>query len=284
VNGHGGPLLTLVGDQLRYVTGLIENRRYGESVGRRLHGTAAELLRLGGWLAFDSGRHALAQRHWIAALHAAHAAGDRAIGANILGFMSCQAKDLGQTQQAITLAETARAGYPGATPQVTAILNLRAAEAYANDQALTACRSAIDAAFEALSDASSSAGSPDWCYWLDEVHANGQAGYCFVRLGDWDNARKHLRAAIRLQGSDTARESALRQVLLATTYVCQNQPDIDGAISHANRAVEALGGEVDSPRCVGHVSRLLEHLAPYRRRPAVRDFFDRSRHLISAAA
>src|SRR5205814_5488854 len=135
---------TLVGDQLRYVTGLIENRRYGESVGRRLHGTAAELLRLGGWLAFDSGRHALAQRHWIAAMHAAHAAGDRAIAANILGFMSCQAKDLGQTQEAITLAETARAGYPGASSQVAAILHLRAAEAHANDRAKAACRQAID--------------------------------------------------------------------------------------------------------------------------------------------
>ena len=280
----GGSLLALVGEQLRYVTSLIENRRYREAVGRRLHGSAAELLRLGGWLAFDSGRHGLAQRHWIGALHAAHAAGDRAIGANILGFMSCQAKDLGQVQEAITLAETARAGYPGASPQVTAILHLRAAEAYANDHANTACRRAIDEAFEALSDSPGSTGSPDWCYWLDQAHAHGQAGYCFIRLGDWGHARNHLRAAIRMQSSETARESALRQVLLATTYIRQDQPDLDGALSHANSAVDVLDGEVDSARCLGHVSRLLECLAPYKRRPAVRDFFGRCAPILAASA
>jgi len=198
--------------------------------------------------------------------------------------MSCQAKDLGQVRQAITLAETARAGYPGASPRVTAILSLRAAEAYANDHAASACRKAIDAAFTALSDPPGAGGNPDWCYWLDEAHAHGQAGYCFVRLGDWDNARKHLRAAIRLQGPGTTREDALRQVLLATTYVCQDQPDLDGAISQATKAVDALDGEVDSPRCVGHVSRLVEYLGPYRRRPPVRDFIERARPLLTAVA
>jgi hypothetical protein len=59
----GGSLLALVGEQLRHVTGLIENRRYDESLGRRLHSSAAGLLRLAGWLSFDSGRSTYAQHH-----------------------------------------------------------------------------------------------------------------------------------------------------------------------------------------------------------------------------
>ena len=57
---------------------------YREDVGRRLHGVAAGLGRLAGWLAYNSDQHALAQRFW---LRAAYASGERATGANVLGFM-----------------------------------------------------------------------------------------------------------------------------------------------------------------------------------------------------
>ena len=114
--GGSGTLLQLVRGQLRYVLDLLDQHRYTDSVGRRLHATAGELMRLAGWLSFDSGCHPQAQRYWVAGLHAAHAAGDRALGANIIGFMSAQAIDLGQIRESATLAETAQAGYPGATP------------------------------------------------------------------------------------------------------------------------------------------------------------------------
>lgn len=280
----GGSLLNLVGAQLGYVIGLIENRRYTETVGRRLHGSAAELLRLAGWVSFESGSHARAQRYWISALHAAHAAGDRAAGANILGFMSCQAKDLGHIREAVTLAETARAGYPGATPQVGSILDLRAAEAYANGGQPDACRRAIDDAFERLNGMPNSEGSPDWAYWLDETHAHGQAGYCYLVLHDWDRARTHLKTAIRTQTSDHSREAALRHALLATTYVQQQQPALDEAITYGSKALSALEADVDSPRCVNHVRRLGDRLRPYRRQADVRSFLDRIAALKASAS
>jgi len=101
-----GTLLALVQAHLRHVVELLDQRRYPESVGRRLHATAGELMRLAGWLAFDSGKHPTAQRYWVAALHAAHAAGDRALGAHIVSSMSLQAKDLRQIRESVTLAET----------------------------------------------------------------------------------------------------------------------------------------------------------------------------------
>jgi tetratricopeptide (TPR) repeat protein len=280
-----GQLLGLVREHLRTVTDLTANRRYTDTIGRRLHATAAELLRLAGWLSFDAGRHPQAQRYWVAALHAAHSAGDRALGANILGFMSCQAKDLGQLREAGTLAETARAAYPGATPRVSAILDLRAAQAYASQQSATECRRAIDRAFAHVTGPASSTGEPGWCYWFDEAHANEQAGYCYLKLGDWSRARRHLRASLRLEGTGFAREGALRRTLLATTYAGQAQPDLDEAVAFGSQALDLLTGQVDSVRCVTHLNRLVEQLAPYRRSNiTVRQFTDRATETLSVTA
>lgn len=81
----GGTLLPSVQEDLRLVVLMLRNAAYTEEVGRRLHGVAAEMGRLAGWLAYDSDQHALAQRFWLAALRAAHSSGDRAMGANVLG-------------------------------------------------------------------------------------------------------------------------------------------------------------------------------------------------------
>ena len=277
-----GTLLYLVRAHLRHVVGLLEQRRYPDSVGRRLYATAGELMRLGGWLSFDSGQHPQAQRYWVAALHAAHAAGDRALGANVVGSMSLQAKDLGQLRESVTLAETARAGYPGATTRVAAICDLRAAEAYACDRATTDCRHALDSAFDRLGDAPSSSGKPCWCYWLDEAQAHAMAGFCYLRLQDWGRARQHLRTALRLQDLSCAREGSLRHILLATTYLRQDQPEVDHAVSLASQAVETLTGEVDSARCVGHLARLVGDFAPYRRRHAVRQLTEQATELLTS--
>ena len=280
----GAQTLALVRQHLATVIDLIEQRRYDDIVGRRLHTTAAELLRLAGWLCFDDSAHPQAQRFWIAALHEAHAAGDRALGANVLGFMSCQAKDLGQVRSAVTLAETARAGYGSGSPRVSAILDLRAAEAYANDRDTRPCRAAIDTAFEHLTDPSPQHGDPAWCYWVTDAQAHAQAGYCYLKLEDWPRARRHLRSAISSQGDQFTREGALRNALLATTYVRQDQPDLDKALHLGDQAVATLSDQVTSARCVKHVDRLVTSLHPYRHDPKVRHFTDNARHLLRAYA
>ncbi len=279
----GGKLLGLVREHLRTATDLLEDRRYTDTVGRRLHATAAELMRLAGWMSFDSGRHPEAQRYWTAALHAAHAAGDRALGANILGFMSNQAKEIGQVRSSVTMAEAALAGYPGASPRVGAILQLRAAQAYAHERNVDSCRRAVDAAFTQLAaagpraDQAGSAGpaqGPAWSYWLDESMVEEQAGYCFLELGDASRARRHLGASLSLAPPEATRERALRRTLLATSYVTQGPPDLDRAAALGDQAVDVLTGQVDSTRCAGYVQRLVEATAPYRRNSSVRRFIE----------
>ena len=123
--------------------------------------------------------HSDAQRFFIAALHGAHSAGDTAVGANVLGFMSCQAKDLGKYDDAAKLADTALAGYRGTSPRVRAILHVRAAQAYANCGNSIECRREIDSAYESLRNVAPESGEPDWCYWLDEAQINEQIGVSY---------------------------------------------------------------------------------------------------------
>ncbi|WP_405132946.1 tetratricopeptide repeat protein [Nocardia sp. NBC_01388] len=278
--GGGDRLLLMVRAHVRQVVQLIDHSSYTDTVGRRLHSNAGELLRLAGWLAFDGGQHAGAQRYWMAALRAAHTAGDRALAANTLGFMSCQAKDIKQPLEAVTLAESARAGYRGASPRVSAILALRAAEAYATSGSADRTRRAIDDAFSSLDSPTTTA--PDWSYWLNPGHAHGQAGFCYLKLGDYSAARRHFRQALRLQDPNAAREGALRYTLLATTYVRQADPDLDQAFSLADQAVAILTDDVSSNRCVGHLNTLLRDLNPHNRRPAVRRLAEQVESLRSA--
>lgn len=49
------------------------------------------------------------------------------------------------------------------------------------------------------------------------------------------------------------------------------------ALAHGTRAIDALTGQVDSPRCVGHLSHLVTGLRPYRRSHGVTQFIDRAR-------
>lgn len=285
--GGGGALLDLVQAHLTYVVRLLENNSYTDTVGRRLWASAGELNRLAGWLCFDSGDHGRAQWYWNTGLYAAHGAGDRALGANIVGFLSCQAKDLRRGGQlAVTLAQTAQAGYSGASPRVSAILALRAAEALSGTGASTDCRRMVDVAFDALTNATPDAtGDPAWSYWMGEPQAHAQAGYCYLRLNDWTRARGHLQTALRMQGEDYSREGALRRILLARTYLRQRSPDCDRAVTVADRAVSSLEGTVDSARCVGHLSGLVNDLVPHQRRGApVLGLVHRATRLMDATA
>ena len=150
----GGSLIDMVTAQTGYVASLLREGAYTDSVGRRLHMTLGELLRLGGWVCSDGGDYPRAQRLWFAALHAAHTGGDRALGGNVLGFMSemtmrssVKSPDRSRLDDAVKLTETALAGYKGSSPRVSAILHMRAALAYARRGDTRPCKQAIDAAY-----------------------------------------------------------------------------------------------------------------------------------------
>ncbi|MEU7631810.1 hypothetical protein AB0C34_17750 [Nocardia sp. NPDC049220] len=278
----GGTLLKMVLAQVQHVISLLRSCRYDDTVGRRLTSSAAELLRLAGWSAFDDGQHAAAQRYWVAALRGAHAAGDNALAANVLGFMSCQAKDLlPSSNEAATLATTALAGYRGGSRRVSAILHLRAGEAYAAQHSVRECRRALDAAFTDL-DRDHAESAPEWSYWCDVAQAHAQAGYCHLQLGDHPRAQHHLLEALRLQDDTNTREGALRYTLLATTHLQPASTDLDRALCYAHQAVDLLGQEVTSARCVEHLATIARDFAPHHRHSGVRHLIDQVRAVQSA--
>lgn len=272
----GGPLIDLVSAQAGYVAGLVRDGRYTDSVGRRLHGTLGELLRLAGWVSYDGGDYPRAQRFWIAALHSAHTAGDRALGANVLGFMSEPAWNLGKPDDAAKLTATALAGYKGSSPRVSAILHMRAALPYAIKGEEAACRHAIDSAYGAFRNSTPESGEPDWCYWMDEESLNEQIGICLMSLNDYPSACDHLELSLPVEQEEPgsyAREGVARLTYLATAYARRGEPE--RACEVGTRAIDMLSGQVDSTRLTGRIRQLRKDLRPYRNVSVVRDFGNR---------
>ncbi len=67
-----------------HVSHLLINGSYREETGRQLAAACGELSQLAGWVAYDSGKHGVAQRYLTQALAYARHAGDHALGAEIL--------------------------------------------------------------------------------------------------------------------------------------------------------------------------------------------------------
>jgi hypothetical protein len=274
----GGSLIDMVSAQASYVARLLREGSYTDLVGRRLHRTLGELLRLAGWVSYDSGDEVRAQRFWVAALHAAHTAGDTAMGANILGFMSDPAWNLGRSSDAVKLAETALCGVSGSGPRVRAILHMRAALAYAANGDSSDCRRAIDQAYSSLRTPSHESDEPDWCYWMDEAMHHEQIGTCLMLISDHQEACEHLSVSLRAESGQAVREGVLRLTRLATAHARQGEPEL--ACQVATRAVDGLCGPVDSGRLVHMLQGVGKELRFYQNVPAVQEFTDRAGALL----
>lgn len=243
-----GSVLALAQGQLHAVANLLRSGRYRDAVGRRLHASAAELLRLCGWLSWDAGRQAHAQRYWGSALRCAHVAGDNQIGANIMAFWACQLLEDGDPQTALNFASAARQKLSG-SPKVTAIVNLCLAEAAGGMGEGHACHSAIDAAYNALSEPVD--GQPEWAYWVDD-NFDEMAGYALHLVGDQDQAVEHLTAYVN--GPTPAREQARGRAFLARTYVAVGEPT--EAIRVGIGAIDLMQDTVISPRSVQQLHKI----------------------------
>ncbi|MGH3925506.1 MAG: hypothetical protein ACRDTT_22060 [Pseudonocardiaceae bacterium] len=121
-----GKLRDLAAAELRLLTSLLTETTHNADTERRLYGLAAQASRLCGWLCYDSGLHAAAQRYYLTALRASATAGDALTGANTLAFQAIQTYTVGNPRDAVHLMHTARATIQGrSTPKTLAILHAR---------------------------------------------------------------------------------------------------------------------------------------------------------------
>ena len=167
----GGSVLIEASSTLTLVGSLLRTRTYSSAHGARLYGTAADLARQRAAALLDV-RGVCADGVFETALHAAHAAGDTALGANILGFWAVSAYNTGKLNDAQSLADTAVASVRGrATPKVEAMLASRRgrARAHLGD---ARCWADFDRADDLLAG-SAGHDDPDWVDWVDEAELMG---------------------------------------------------------------------------------------------------------------
>lgn len=216
----GAQLRQVVDAELRLVNGLLGDGAYNTTVGSRLYAAAADLGQLAGWVSFDAGLHSAAQRYYVAALHAAQAAGNPVLGANVLAGMSYQATTAGEVTDAIALSERACEGARRvASPRVAAMLAARQARAYALAGDRKSCLAAIGRAGEALARCDEHIEEPLWIYYFDEAELAAQAGACQLVLGQYEAANTEIADALRMQNPTFARDRTIYHLRLASTQL-----------------------------------------------------------------
>ncbi|MER6831387.1 hypothetical protein ABT352_35720 [Streptosporangium sp. NPDC000563] len=192
---HGGQYVRkLLDAELGMVTGVLEKSSYSEAIARRLHTLAAELGQLAGFASFDTGLHSAAQRYWVAAVHSAQAAGDRAVGADILKSMALQCRDVGDFPGSLTLARAAYEGAGKVTPRIASVLAMRLAWAHASVGEKAEAHRFLGIA-DTQFGRGTSANDPRWIRWFDEGEFHNHVATCQLDLGDPRRAELHLDRA-----------------------------------------------------------------------------------------
>ncbi|MCX2179447.1 regulator [Streptomyces sp. SKN60] len=246
---------------------------YGESVGRRLFGAAADLTRLAGWTSYDIAAHGLAQRYFVQALRLAQAAGDRAYGSYVLITMSHQAVYLGHGREAVQLARVAQQGVGAAAPPVVqALLHSVEARGHGVLGDSRACGAALARAERALEAARPGDEVPYWARSFDEAQLADEFGHCHRDLQQYRAAAQHAERALQLRPPGFARSRLFCRVVLASARLALGELDQACALG-AEAAQQAA--EMRSARAVEYVRDFERRLEPYRDAPAVRTYRDR---------
>lgn len=263
----GGTVFRAVREDLRLVTETLDNARYTEDVGQRLYAVAAEFARLAGLLVYDNNHEALAQRYFLAGLRAAHSSGDRAVGANILGFMSKQARDR-DPRDAVRLAESALVGAKDLTPAVESWIQARLASSAASTGDATAADRAQGRMFD-LTAAIDPAAEPAWIYWWSDAEAHYHAGQSALALDKPRQAETHFRNALaRLHPSfPRDRINILTRLALARVRL----GELDGACRAATEAGGLLR-RLDSQHKRTRLAEFRKAVQPYAATAQVKDF------------
>ncbi len=206
------------------------------------------------------------------ALRLAAAAGDRALGAEILAAMSHQAAYLGASTEAVDLARAAsRAAADAGVAAIQAESAVLEAQGHAAGRDEAACASALDRAERAL-DRADRTSDPQWIGYFDESYLAAKFGHCFTSLGRGDLAQRFAARSLEMDGRHYARGRQFNLALLAVAYAQSGDPEQAGVIGV--QAAEAAEG-LRSARARDYLTDLANRLAPYAGLPAVRDFADR---------
>ncbi|MFE0457685.1 hypothetical protein ACFW1A_00280 [Kitasatospora sp. NPDC058965] len=240
----GGLVLEPARAELAMVGKLLELGDYAEQpeLGRQLYAVAGRLARLVGWAGADLGQEAAAQRAYVAALRAAHVAGEPSLGVSVVGSLAVQLAyhGAGRGLDPAELLDTALAAAGSRlTPGQQARQLGRLALAHGRNGDRAAAERAAEQAFAALPADG------------DRAELAGLVGGAWLFLAEHERARPLLAEAVA--GVTTARARALLLVRLADSY--RRTGDVERATAMARRARELAAGMQS-----GLVARVLREL------------------------
>jgi transcriptional regulator with XRE-family HTH domain len=267
---------TLVQQELKATTTLLDEATLTEDQTRRLLTVTGELAQLAAWVAADAGLYKQAARYTEGGVLAAHAADNAPLAANVISTLAYQLANTGNPRQAALLARTAYAGARhSATSTAKALFLERVAWADAKSGDLVSCERALGQVEENFDQAKPD-DDPDWVYWLNREEVDVMTGRCYTELKQPGRAECLLRRATSEYDNVSIRENALYLSWLAEDYILLNEIDI--AAETAMHVLE-LGVRADSAR----TDDRLRHLANLLRRnkdvQGVAGFLDQYRGL-----
>lgn len=251
---------------------------YSDEVGRALFGATAELTRLAGWMAFDTGQQEAAQRYYIQALRLARAAADVPLGGYVLASMSLQATYRGFADEGVDLAQAALERNRGlATARTMSFFRLVEARAQAKAGDAPACGTALKAAEGWLERARAGDPDPSWLDFYSQERFAADAAECYRDLRMPRQVQRFTEQALARPTEEFVRSHGLRLVVSAVAEL--ESGNLDAACAAGTRAVE-VAGRISSARTTEYVRDLLHRLEPYGDEPRVVELRERARPLL----
>ncbi|MFJ3306242.1 MFS transporter [Streptomyces sp. NPDC086549] len=255
---------------------------YSDEVGRALFGASAELTRLAGWMAFDTGQQEAAQRYYIQALRLARAAADVPLGGYVLASMSLQATYRGFGDEGVDLAQAAvERNRSLATARTMSFFRLVEARAHARAGDAQAAGAALKAAESWLERAREGDNDPTWLGFYSYDRFAADAAECYRDLKAPRQVRRFTEQALSKPTEEFVRSHGLRLVVSAVAEL--ESGNLDAACEQGVRAVE-VAGRISSARTTEYVKDLLHRLEPYGDEPRVVELRERARPLLMAPA
>ncbi|MDX2562207.1 MFS transporter [Streptomyces sp. TX20-6-3] len=255
---------------------------YSDEVGRALFGATAELTRLAGWMAFDTGQQEAAQRYYIQALRLARAAADVPLGGYVLASMSLQATYRGFADEGVDLAQAALERNRGlATARTMSFFRLVEARAHAKAGDGIAAAAALKSAEGWLERSREGDGDPTWLGFYSYDRFCADAAECYSDLKAPREVRRFTEQALSRPTEEFVRSHGLRLVVSAVAEL--ESGNLDAACAAGTRAVE-VAGRISSARTTEYVRDLLHRLEPYGDEPRVMELRERARPLLVAPA
>ncbi|MFE9256021.1 sporulation protein [Streptomyces sp. NPDC006879] len=255
---------------------------YTDEVGRALFGATAELTRLAGWMAFDTGQQEAAQRYYIQALRLARAAADVPLGGYVLASMSLQATYREFAEEGVDLAQAAVERNRGlATARTMSFFRLVEARAHAKAGDSQAAGAALRAAESWLERSRAGDPDPSWLGFYSYDRFAADAAECYRDLRLPRQVRRFTEQALSRPTEEYVRSHGLRLVVSAVAEL--ESGNLDAACAAGTRAVE-VAGRISSARTTEYVRDLLHRLEPYGDEPRVVELRERARPLLAATA